>query len=185
MRGWPPSLVLGAALTALVLAACGGAGTSHASYATLVGQGMKLLGQGKTGAATQAFQAAVARNMANPVAYYDLGVLYQRQDNIRQAEREYSLAIHYGPADVPALYNEAGLLVNAYPALAVFYYHRIIHVKPNSPTAYLNLGLVEATNTSERKRALADLAQAVKLDPALRADVPPLLRAELPAAQAR
>lgn len=184
-RRSPPSIVLGAALTALVLAGCGGSTSSHASYATLVGEGLKLLQQGNTGTATQKFQEAIKRNEANPVAYYDLGVIYQRRGNTSQAEHQYLLAIHYGPAYVPALYNLAGLLDNKFPALAVFYYHRIIHVRPDSPTAYLNLGLVEAANASGRKLALADLAQAVKLDPALRTDVPPPLRAELPAAAGR
>jgi tetratricopeptide (TPR) repeat protein len=184
-RRSPPSIVLGAALTALVLAGCGGSTSSQASYATLVGEGLKLLQQANTGAATQKFQEAIKRNEANPVAYYDLGVVYQRRGNTSQAEHQYLLAIHYGPAYVPALYNLAGLLVNKFPALAVFYYRRIIRVQPHSPTAYLNLGLLEAANPGEHKLGLADLAEAIKLDPTLRADVPPLLLAELPAARRR
>lgn len=185
-RRSPRPIVLGAALaaTASALAGCGGA-SSHASYATLVGEGVKLLGQGNTGAATQKFQDAIARNKKNPVAYYDLGVTYQRRGNVSEAEHKYFLAIYHGPTYVPALYNLAGLLANTDPGLAVFYYRRIIRVKPDSPTAYLNLGLAEAARPEKSKHALADLAKAVKLDPALRADVPPSLRAEIPAAQAR
>ena len=169
------ALVLGA----VALAACGGA-SDHESYTTLVGQGLKLLKQGNTAAATQKFQEAIARKSSSPVAYYDLGVVYQRQGKTFQARRDYGLAIHYDPTYVPALYNQAGLFANTSTPLAVFYYRRIIRVQPDSPTAYLNLGLLEAASPGLRTRALRDLAQAVKLDPALRADVPPALRALLP-----
>ena len=163
-----------------MLAACGGS-SSHASYSTLVAEGVKLLQQGKTGAAIQRFQQAVARNKNSPVAYYDLGVVYQQKGQIHQAKREYGLAIHYDPGYLPALYNQAGLFANSFPPMAIFYYRRIIRIKPNSPTAYLNLGLVEAGGPNLRKQALRDLAQAVKLDPKLRAAVPASLRASLPA----
>jgi tetratricopeptide (TPR) repeat protein len=165
---------------ALMLGACGGSG-SNASYGTLVAQGVKLLHQGKTDAAFQRFQQAVKRDTTSPVAHYDLGVIYQQRGQIERAKREYGLAIHYDPGYVPALYNEAGLYANTFPPLAIFYYRRIIHIQPNSPTAYLNLGLVEAGRPQLRKRALHDLAAAVKLDPSLRAAVPASLRASLPA----
>lgn len=132
-------------------------------------------------AATQKFQQAVARKKTSPVAHYDLGVAYQRQGKISQAKRQYFLAIHYDPAYVPALYNQAGLLANTPDrALAVFYYHRIIRVQPKSPTAFLNLGLIEAVTPGQRAVALRDLAHAVKLDPSLRSALPRSLRADLP-----
>jgi tetratricopeptide (TPR) repeat protein len=170
------------ALMTLALASCGGGG-SHASYKTLIGEGIKLLDQDDTTAAAQRFQEAIARNKKNPVAHYDLGVVYQRQGKVRDAKREYGLAIHYDPAYVPALYNQAGLFANTFPPLAIFYYRRIVHIKPNSPTAYLNLGLVEAGRAALRKQALRDLAQAIKLDPSLRGSVPAWLRASLPRAR--
>jgi tetratricopeptide (TPR) repeat protein len=165
---------------ALILGGCGGS-NPRASYATLVGEGVKLLQQGDPNGAIQRFQQAVARNNASPVAHYDLGVAYQQQGNVQQAKREYGLAIHYDPSYVPALYNQAGLFADTFPPLAIFYYRRIIRIKPNSPTTYLNLGLVEAGWPPLRKQALRDLAVAVKLDPTLRAKVPASLRASLPA----
>jgi tetratricopeptide (TPR) repeat protein len=171
-------------LGTLALAACGGGG-SHASYKALLAQGIKLLNHGDTAAAGQKFQEAIAKNKQNPVAHYDLGVVYQRQGKIHDAKREYGLAIHYDPAYVPALYNQAGLFADTFPPLAIFYYHRIVHLKPQSPTAYLNLGLVEAGLPQLRKHALRDLAHAVKLDPKLRASVPPSLRASLPSPRKR
>ncbi len=170
-----------AVFAVLMLAGCGGT-SSHASYATLVDEGMKLLQRGDPKGAVQRFQQAVARNSASPVAYYDLGVAYQRQGNVQQARRAYGLAIHNDPGYVPALYNQAGLYADTFPPLAIFYYRRIIHIKPNSPTAYLNLGLLEAGWPPLRKQAVRDLAQAVKLDPSLRTAVPASLRAHLPAA---
>ena len=172
------AVALGAAL--LALGACGGGGSSHPSYATLITEGTTLLAHGNSAEASKKFQQAIARKPNGPVAYYDLGVVYQRQRKLFQARREYGLAIHYDPAYVPALYNQAGLFANINPPLAIFYYRRIIRIKPNSPTAYLNLGLVEAGGPGLRKQALRDLTRAVKLDPSLRAQVPAPLRSVLP-----
>jgi tetratricopeptide (TPR) repeat protein len=182
---------LTAGLVAIALAACGGSsgggesngdGGTHASYSTLVGAGVALLQQGNTGAAAQLFQQAIASKPHNPVAYYDLGVAYQRESKTGAAGRAYFAAIHYGPNYVPALYNLAGIVAQRNPPLAIFYYRRIVHRQPDSPTAFLNLGLLEARGHRVPERALRDLAQAVRLDPSLRADVPASLRAKLPAA---
>jgi tetratricopeptide (TPR) repeat protein len=181
--------LLGAAAAgavALYLGGCGGSSKSStrpnagASYGTLVGASVALLGKGNPSAAQQLLQEAIARKPRDPVAYYDLGVAYERQGDTRQAARNYLHAIAVDRNYVPALFNQAEIFAKRNPPLAIFYYRRIIHLKPDSPTAYLNLGLLEAATPALHAQALRDLAHAVKLDPSLRKQVPPPLRAQVP-----
>jgi tetratricopeptide (TPR) repeat protein len=171
---------------ALAAAACGGghrtSGTpnAHTSYATLVGASVALLGKGNPSAAQQLLQEAVAKDPRSPVAYYDLGVAYQRQGNISEAARNYLHAIAVDRDYVPALFNQAEIFAKRNAPLAIFYYRRIIHLKPDSPTAYLNLGLLEAQTKALHGQAVRDLGQAIKFDPSLRDQVPAPLRAGLP-----
>ncbi len=171
---------------AVGVTACGSAHNNngnpdaHASYSTLVGASVTLLGKGNPGPAEQLLQHAIKKNPHSPVAYYDLGVAYQQQGNTRQAARNYLHAIAVDRNYVPALFNQAEIFAKRNAPLAIFYYRRIIRLKPDSPTAYLNLGLLEAATKALHRQALADLAKAVKLDPALRRQVPAPLRGGLP-----
>jgi tetratricopeptide (TPR) repeat protein len=182
------SLVTAGVVVALALyvGGCGGGQKNsgnpdaRASYETLVGASVDLLGKGNPSAAQQLLQQAVAKNPHDPVAYYDLGVAYERQGETRKAARNYLHAIAVDRDYVPALFNQAEIFAKHNAPLAIFYYRRIIHLKPDSPTAYLNLGLLEAATKALHARALRDLAQAVKLDASLRKQVPPPLRAQLP-----
>jgi tetratricopeptide (TPR) repeat protein len=163
------------AVTAPVLSACGGAGkpsTPPAPFSVLIGAGIHLLHQGNTSAATQLFTRAVARKPGNPVGYYDLGVALQRAGNVQAALREYRLAVVHDPSYTPALFNEAVLVTPRDPALAIFYYRRILAVRPKSPTVMLNLALAERADHWPRRYVLKTLQLAVKLDPSLVAHVP-------------
>ncbi len=182
----PLAAVVVGVFIAMGVTACGGGHKNsgnpdaHASYATLVGASVTLLGKGNPGAAEQLLEQAVTKNPHSPVAYYDLGVAYQRQGKTRQAARNYLHAIAVDRNYVPALFNQAEIFAKRNAPLAIFYYRRIIHLKPDSPTAYLNLGLLEAATKALHRQAVADLAQALKLDPSLREQVPAPLRAGLP-----
>jgi Tfp pilus assembly protein PilF len=170
---------------ALLLSSCGGStkpsttSSSHAPFTVLIGAGMDLLRQGNTSGAEQLFEQAVARQPSNPVGHYDLGVVLHGLGDRRGALRQYRLAVVSDPQYTPALFNEALMVAPRDPALAIFYYHRIIAIKPNSSTALLNLGLLEAANRYPRRIVLSTLRRAVALDPSLRSDVPPALRREL------
>ncbi len=171
---------------ALAAVACGGghktsgAPNAHTSYATLVGAGVALLGKGNPGAAEQLLQEAITKSPRSPVAYYDLGVAYQRQGNVSEAARNYLHAISVNRDYVPALFNQAEIFAKRNAPLAIFYYRRIIQLKPDAPTAYLNLGLLEAKTKALHGQTLRDLGQAIKLDPSLRDQVPAPLRVGLP-----
>jgi Tfp pilus assembly protein PilF len=171
-------------LATLTLAACGGSGktsstsesTPNLSFSALIRTGMNLLHQGKTARAKQVFAQGVAREPKNPVGHYDLGVALQQRGDRIDAVRQYRLALAQDSNYTPALYNEAVIIAPRDPALAIFYYRRIVAIKPNSPTAFLNLGLLQAATGWPRKSVLKSLRQAIALDPGLRADIPARLR---------
>jgi tetratricopeptide (TPR) repeat protein len=164
------------------LGSCGGsapkppAGTSTASYSTLVHAGIHLLDHGQTSAAEQLFQQAAVKNPRDPVAHYDLGVIFQQDGDRPGAFKEYKLAILADPRYVPALYNEAVLQSAHNAPLAIFYYRQVIRMQPDSPTALLNLGLLQDQTRAQRHQAVADLRRAVRLDPALGARIPASVR---------
>jgi tetratricopeptide (TPR) repeat protein len=150
-----------------------------ASYATLVAAGITLLKMNNVSAARQLFQQAIEAQPGEPVAYYDLGVTYQDGGDIKGALKEYVLAGRADPTYVPALYNRATIYRTVNVPLAIYLYQQVIHLQPDSPTAYLGLGLLQVNSKGARvkSQAMSDLRQAVKLEPSLLADVPANLRA--------
>lgn len=166
------------------LAACGGSSkpttsTGSADYGTLVGAGVTLLRQGNPGAAEQLFRQAIPKRPRNPVGYYDLGVAYERAGDARDAVIEYEHALRVDARYAPALFNQAVIIAPRNPPTAMFLYRRVIHLQPDSATAYLNLGLLEIGTRALHRRGVRDLTRAVHLDPALRSRVPASLRAQL------
>jgi tetratricopeptide (TPR) repeat protein len=168
----------------LVLAGCGGsathaATTTAADYGTLVGAGVHLLRIGNLGAAEQLFEQAITKDSQDPVGHYDLGVALAQQGEARLAVRQYRLALRINPRYVPALYNEAVLITRHDKPTAIFLYRQIIAIKPHSPTALLNLGLLEAPQRGLGRVAYVDLTSAIREDRALRSAVPASLLARL------
>ncbi len=155
--------------------------TKPPSYETLVGAGIALLKQNNLNAAQQLFEQAVKVAPTLPVAYYDLGVINQSESNTRGALQEYLMADREDPKYVPALYNRAVIYRTTNKPLAVFLYRQVIQLQPNSPTAYLALGLMQigGRGPSIKAQALRYLKQAVKLDRSLMADIPKKYRAEV------
>jgi tetratricopeptide (TPR) repeat protein len=167
------------------LAACGGTRTTsttstRASFSVLIGAGTRLFQKGNLGAAEQVFAQAVAARPNDPVGHYDLGVVYEREGELLRAEREYRRALAEKPDYVPALYNQAGMIASHNRPLAIFYYRQVIKIRPNAATALLKLGLLEYAVGQLRARGLRDLAKAIQLRPALRAELPASVRARLP-----
>ena len=119
----------------------------------------------------------------NYAAFYDLGLAYQDQGADRAALIAYAKAQALNEQFVPVVYNRAVLYSKTDPQLALFLYHRVISLQHDSPTAFLNLGLLEAAQGPHlRKQAEQDLARAVQLDPSLASRIPAPLRAGLAAA---
>ena len=178
-----------AMLAAGALTGCGGgthtshtsthADTTTASYATLVGAGASLLARGDTNAAAQLFHQAIAKDPTLAVAYYDLGVVDQQLGDRPSALHQYDLALVRDRSYTPALYNEAVLYAAHDAPLAIFYYRQVIRLKPDSPTALLNLGLLENLKKPTRPLAVRDLRRALALDPALGKQLPDAVLSEV------
>jgi tetratricopeptide (TPR) repeat protein len=154
-----------------------------ASFASLIGAGNVLLRQGNLNAAEQLFEQAIKAEPSNAVGYYDLGVVYQQQGLRLDALREYRFSLSKNPKYVPAIYNKAILYSTTNPPLAIYFYRTVIALQPDSPTAYLNLGLLEAGKKATVREALTALDQAVKLEPSLLAKIPASLRSQLNASK--
>ena len=169
------------AATGCLVAACGG-GSSDAptnvplpSFATAIGAGEAALKQGNPNAAEQLFADAVKREPHNATAYFDEGVAYQQLGDAKNAEIAYVRALSLDPNYVQAEFNRAVLVTPTDPALATFLYRKVIAMQPNSPTALLNLGLLEFQQ-GQRSDASTDLAKAVQLQPSLAARIPASVR---------
>jgi Tfp pilus assembly protein PilF len=168
-RQWLRALATLAAAVGL-LAGCSNSGPP-ASVGALLGAGSVAFRQGDYNAALQLFLQAVRRAPTNALAHYDLATTYQAQHLRRQALAQYQAALRFDPHMAPALFNLATLYSDGVPELAIFYYRVLISMHPNSPTAYLNLGLLEARR-GESGQAGVDLRQAIRLDPGLRNRIP-------------
>lgn len=164
-----------------MVAACGSSPPPpQASIATTLAAGSAALRQRDYYAAEQLFLQVIKRQPNQVSAYYDLGIAYQDQHDYRDALRMYNKAQSLDENFVPVLYNRAILYSRTDPQLAMFLYRRVITLQHDSPTAYLNLGLLEASQgPALRKEAELDLARAIKLEPSLASRVPSSLRAGL------
>jgi tetratricopeptide (TPR) repeat protein len=182
-------LALGGASVALLFAAtsCSGPATKDktaaktSSFSTLLGAGVALLQRDNPNAAAQLFQQAIKDDGHVAVAYYDLGVADQQQKETSQALSAYDNALSIDPRYVPAMYNKATIYASTSPTLAISLYRRIVGLQPDAPTAYLNLGLLEAAQPGGTATAHAYLQTAVTLKPDLLNDIPAPLRAGITA----
>ena len=160
------------------MTACGGSSSSipRASIATTLAAGSAALHQHEYWAAEQLFLQVIKRDPREAAAYYDLGLAYQDRHDYRDALRAYSRAQALDQNFVPVLFNRAILFSRTDPQLAMFLYRRAISLQHDSPTAYLNLGLLEASQGPKlRAQAEKDLAKAVRLDPSLAGRIPAAL----------
>lgn len=169
--------VIAAFATAAALNACGGSAPSP-SVATLVGSGKAAFNRGNFKASIELFEQALAKAPTDAAAYYDLGTVYQAERLDGDALHDYAKALTYDSSLVPAIYNEATIYAANDVPLAIYLYRRVIALRANSPTAYLNLGLLEATE-GQQTVAAADLRRAVQLEPALRTSIPASLVPDL------
>ncbi len=145
--------------------------TPPPSVSTLIGAGIALYKQSNYDAAAQLFQQALAANPSNAVAHYNLGTVYQAENLTDEARAQYQQAIAHDPSMVSAMYNEATLDTARDPAMAVFLYRQVVARQPDSPSAYLNLGVLEHEQ-GLRAQAGVEFRKVIDLDPALRSQIP-------------
>ena len=103
----------------------------------------------------------------NKKCYYNIGLVYQNNNQLALAENEYRLALSLDPNYGPALFN----LAIARVALgdnteAISLYRTYVSVLPNDPNGHLNLGLL-LRQTGDVSGGNAELAIALQLNPQL------------------
>lgn len=168
----------------MLVSGCGGghpsAGKAPASTATTAPSGAvgKQLDQAiqeeNDGHAAQAvvdFLGVVKADPDDAIAWYDLGVIADRQDQKTQASGDYRRALHANPDYVPALYNLAILETPDQPGQAQGLYQRVIRLQASNAAAHLNLGFVLIT-LGQKTNARREFATAIRLEPDLAARIP-------------
>ena len=166
----PAILTIGA-----IAAACGNSDNPSPTAAanTLVSQGLAAETSGRIQQALQDFNAAVAKNPASPVAYFDLGTIYQEHlNNSTQAATEYNKALLADPNYKPALYNLATLKASSDPQGAISLYGQLLKLDPKQPSVLFNLGLLLIQQKDQVLQGHAYLKQAIALQPSLASRVP-------------
>jgi len=161
------------------MTACGGSGkkssgtTGSASDANnLVQAGLTAQSAGRLDEARQDYLAAIAKDPTNKFAFYDLGGIYQQQNNAIDATTAYNKAIAIDPAYKPALYNLAVLDTPTDPQAAVTLYQKLLTIAPDDANVHFNLGLL-LRQIGQKAQGDAEVAAALRLDPKLASRIPP------------
>lgn len=173
------SLILLPALFALALtaAACssggsGGSGSASSSAASDITHGLSAQSAGQTQQAISDFKAAVAADPASPIAYYDLGVVYQQDiKNLAEATTEYNKALLADSTYKPAMYNLAIVQTTTDPQGAISTYNQLLKLNANDPNVLFNLGLL-LISQGQTAQGQTDVQKAVLISPALKSRVP-------------
>jgi tetratricopeptide (TPR) repeat protein len=168
-----PMRRLGAVVAAAgLLAVVGCSKSSPPTASSLLAEGIKAQLAGDMSTAASKFNAVIKIDPKNKVAYYDLALIQQNQDNTTAADANYRSAIAIDANYAPALYNLGIIRSNAgAQAEAVDLYTRSTVADPKSAPAFLNLGLLLDT-LGQVAAGKAALKTAVQLDPTLASRIP-------------
>jgi tetratricopeptide (TPR) repeat protein len=138
----------------------------------LISQGLAAERSGQTSQAVQDFKAAAAKNPTSPIAYYDLGVIYQQTLNQpSKASSAFNKALLADSIYKPALYDLAILDTPSNPIEAINLYNQILKLNPNDANVNFNNGLLLIA-ANQPTQGHADLKKAIALNPALASRLP-------------
>ncbi len=167
-RAW---VTVVAATCGIVLASCGGNGSSASPVNPKLSEGIRAEESGNSALAVSDFLAVVKADPTDNVAWYDLGVIAHQAGQDPQAVKDYRAALAAHPNYFPALYNLAVLESGSNPAGAVALYRRAISAEPKNGAAHLNLGFL-LRSLGKGAAGTEEITKAVSLDPALASRVP-------------
>ena len=156
--------LIAAALTLLVIGACGVDEGQKANLA--LAAGLRLQAAGDLDGAAAQYEAAILHDSSSKLAYYDLGLVWQLRSRPDDAELDYRRCLKVDADYAPALYNLALLRGQRDPTEAELLYRHVIRLQPANAAAHYNLGLLlrQAGRTTEGD---AELATARSINPAL------------------
>jgi tetratricopeptide (TPR) repeat protein len=128
--------------------------------------------EGRLERAVDLYKEVIALEPTNKFAWYNLGLIHQKQGDNPAAEESYREAIAIDPEFVAALFNLA-VLQTAMGAQqeAIALYRRVLEVQPQYAPAHLNLGFA-LIDAGERREGKDELALAVQIDPSLASRIP-------------
>jgi Flp pilus assembly protein TadD len=154
--------------------------TTNSKVDALLQAGIKQVQLNDLGGAAKTYRKVLEVDPDNKRAWYNLGVIAQRDGKKTEARTAYDKALKSDPNFSPALYNKAILLEPSDTDQAIGILQRIVAANPKASTAYLHLGqnLAKKDRDSEAKAAFG---RAVRLDPSLGTYIPERFRAALSA----
>lgn len=149
--------------------------STSGSAAAFLNSGVAQANAGAYLAAEDSYIRAVLASPTNAhgyraLAYYDLGVCFQRTGFPNVAVAYYQKSLALNPKDAGAWYNLA-IAQTSTPAVAIKDYDKALAITPNYPQALLNSGLL-LFQTGNKTEGTARMKKAVLLDAALTSRVP-------------
>ena len=144
--------------------------TEQTTVQDLLDSALSAFSAGKVSLAQTTFQTVVSQDPNNEYGWYDLGVIAQDTNNLKQAQADYVKALAIDPKFEAALYNEglvrfrAGGTIQAIPLLS-----RAIALDPQDANAHWALALVFARLSlpSSDAEVIQELSEALKLNPSI------------------
>lgn len=164
----------------LLLSGCSGDDAKPAPDAAPTGNpgqlldaGLKAQAQGNNDAAKRTYEALVAKDPNNKLAYYNLGVIAQQAGDDAEAEKQFRKTVELDPKYGPALYNLAILVDKTGRSQeAVNLYAKAVEANPNDASAHFNLGLL-LQRLGRTEQGIKEINTAIKLNPELKAPITP------------
>lgn len=170
-------LVATAALVAL--SACGPAAapkTNAELAAEALERGIQADNAGRTNDAIAAYFETLSRDPRNKFAFYNLGQIYRRSNELQIAEGYYRQALKVDPGMTVALFGVGFTRLAAGDfAAAADANQKVTAADPNNAAAWFNLGLA-LRNLGREPDAQQAFARANQLDRNLTAPPPPTRR---------
>ena len=127
--------------------------------------GVALFQHGYLDQAAESFQQVIAAKPDDAEAYYNLGTLYLRKNDLAQAQRYLEQTVKLRP-EYPEAWNNLGMIAGQQnqPDQAMRNFKRSLELRPDYVIALLNLGNIcrRQGNTSEAERLLN---RAIELEP--------------------
>lgn len=122
--------------------------------------------EGKYSEADSVYQNILELDPECADAYFKLGVIHQKSNQVDEAEDSYRMAIHYDPAMADA-YNNLGNLLRVQGEFsdACLLFQRSIELRKNFSEAYFNLGMTKNA-MGKLDEALINYQTAIEFNPA-------------------
>jgi Flp pilus assembly protein TadD len=128
--------------------------------------GVALFQHGYLDAAAAAFEQVIAQKPDNPEAYYNLGTLHLRQNNLQQARQNIEQTLKLR-SNYPEAWNNLGMIAaqQGQPDEAVRDFQESLSQRPNFAIALLNLGnLYRRQGSFDKAQTLLNRALEVQPD---------------------